>query len=89
LVRIDRWDLSKIFYDTRIILDHDGHDTSPMNKPEKRNDIIDIESIVHHCLHCFYTVVIIIGKSKIREEGCTLSDLDQCLSSMNIHTLFD
>jgi len=70
LVRIDRWDLSKIFYYTRTILDHDGYDTSLMNKPEKRNDIINTESIVHYCLQRFYTVVIIIGKLKIREEGC-------------------
>ena len=39
LITIDRWDLSKIFYDTRTILDKQGYDTNPMNNYEKRKDI--------------------------------------------------
>ncbi|PWU81182.1 MAG: hypothetical protein DLM72_08295 [Candidatus Nitrosopolaris wilkensis] len=46
LITIDRWDLSKVFYDTRTILDKLGYDTSPMNVTAKRkaihNDIADI-----------------------------------------------
>jgi hypothetical protein len=39
LIISDRWDLSKIFYDTRTRLDREGYDTSPMNPPEKRKTI--------------------------------------------------
>ena len=39
LIIIDRWDLSKIFYDTRTRLDREGYDTSPMNVPVKRHAI--------------------------------------------------
>lgn len=39
LIDSDRWDLSKIFYDTRTILDRQGYDTSEMNKPDKRKSI--------------------------------------------------
>jgi hypothetical protein len=39
LIEFDRWDLSKIFYDTRTILDRQGYDTSVMNTHDKRHDI--------------------------------------------------
>jgi hypothetical protein len=39
LIDFDRWDLSKIFYDTRTILDRQGYDTSIMNAPERRKVI--------------------------------------------------
>jgi hypothetical protein len=39
LVVMDRWDLSKVFYDTRTILDRLGYDTSSMNKSDKRKAI--------------------------------------------------
>jgi hypothetical protein len=45
LITIDRWDLSKIFYDTRTILDKE-YDTGPMNNPNKRKAIHnDVDSI--------------------------------------------
>jgi hypothetical protein len=39
LITTDRWDLSKIFYDTRTLLDQWGYDTSPMNNTVKRKAI--------------------------------------------------
>jgi hypothetical protein len=45
LITTDRWDLSKIFYDTRTSLDKNGYDTTPMNEPARRkaihNDVKD------------------------------------------------
>jgi len=46
LIFNDRWDLSKIFYDTRTRLDREDYITTPMNNPGKRkaihNDVADI-----------------------------------------------
>ncbi|HYA83875.1 MAG TPA: hypothetical protein VEH06_10565 [Candidatus Bathyarchaeia archaeon] len=39
LIDFDRWDLSKIFYDTRTFLDKLHYKTSPMNAPDKRKAI--------------------------------------------------